>query len=85
METLQRGLSCISDLFAAIVSTIRFVPSPAGTRAWLLFPSRHFRAGLWIVPSLAGLHSSRVRLLSLFHRCQHGSALVLHQKHYELC
>ena len=29
-----------------------FVPSPKGDWRFVLVPSRHFRAGLWIVPSL---------------------------------
>lgn len=32
----------------------RFVPSPEGDSGFLAFVSRHFRAGLWIVPPLKG-------------------------------
>ena len=44
------------DLRLELRRTIKLVvPSPKGDLVFVAFLSRHFRAGLWILPSLPGL------------------------------
>jgi hypothetical protein len=44
------------DLRLELRRTIKLVvPSPKGDLVSVVFLSRHFRAGLWILPSLPGL------------------------------
>ena len=48
------------DLRLELRRTIKLVvPSPKGDLVSVAFPSRHFRAGLWILPSLPGLVSRK--------------------------
>ena len=55
--SLSPNHGLVSNLLAAIVCLFRYqiCAVPCGDSGFVV-STRHFRAGLWIIPSLAGLH-----------------------------